>query len=317
MLRHRTTTESEFTAENRGMGVAQLVGRMSVRATVRGVAPALFALVLGCDGAIAGGPAGRKGNDPGGGDGPTVRLVDGGGVAPGGDAGPRDMVPPMDPDEGGGDPGGDSGGGSGDTELTCEELGYLGTCDGDVARWCDDGEMKTRDCASMGQRCRWIDNSTGYYCADGPGGGGGGTLDAGSGGGGDTAPSGCASAIEAEELELTNQARSERGLPPLECDEDMARAARLHSQDMCDQGYFSHTSRDGRSFTDRLDAQGVSYRTAGENIAWGQQTPEDVHRAWMGSSGHRANILGSQYGRIGIGHVDCGGSPYWTQSFAD
>ena len=288
---------------------------MCVRATVPAACAVLLVATLGCDGSIDGGPAGRKGNDPG--DGPTVRLVDGGGD-PDVDAGPSDMVRPVPPGTDAG-LGGGGGGGGGTTESTCEELGYLGAGDGDVARWCDDGEMKERDCAAEGLRCRWIDNSTGYYCGEGGGGGGGGgdgTIDAGSGGGG-TVPSGCASAVEAEELELTNAARREAGLSPLECDEDMARAARLHSQDMCDQGYFSHTSRDGRSFTDRLDAQGVSYRTAGENIAWGQRTPDDVHRAWMGSSGHRANILGSQYGRIGIGHVDCGGSPYWTQTFAD
>lgn len=286
---------------------------MRVRATVHAAALAVLCVTLGCDGVIAGGPGGGKGSDPGG---PDVRLVDGGGAAPGVDAGPRDMVPPVPPGEegdgdvGGGDPGGDSG-----ETFTCEELGYLGACDGDIARWCDDGELKMRDCTETGQRCRWIDDSTGYYCGDGSGGGD--TIDAGSGGGGGTAPSGCASEVEAEELELTNQARRESGLSPLECDEGLARAARLHSQDMCDRGYFSHTSRDGRSFSDRIDEQGVSYRTAGENIAWGQRTPAEVHQAWMGSSGHRANILGSQFGRIGIGHVDCGGSPYWTQAFTD
>ena len=85
---------------------------------------------------------------------------------------------------------------------------------------------------------------------------------------------------------------------------------------MCDRGYFSHQSQNGRSFSERIDAQGVMYRSASENIAWGQSSPESVHAAWMSSFGHRANILGS-YRRIGIGYVECGGSPYWTQDFTD
>ena len=62
---------------------------------------------------------------------------------------------------------------------------------------------------------------------------------------------------------------------------------------------------------------GVRYGTAGENIAWGQRTPDEVHDAWMNSSGHRANILGGDYNRIGIGYVECGGMPLWTQNFTD
>ena len=272
----------------------------------------------GCDGQL-GAPAINDGKGPrlGGG----IRLVDGGieedpesggepipGDPGGTDAG-TDMLPPTP-----GSPFPDGG----TSAYTCEELGYQGICDGDVARWCDGGEIKNRDCAMYGQSCRWIDSATGYYCADGLGGGG---TDPGGGGtdpgGGGTAPSGCASTTEQEVLDLVNEARRSSGLGELTCDDALARAARGHSQDMCDQGYFSHTSRDGRSFTDRLDEAGASYGAAGENIAWGQRTPSEVHSAWMGSSGHRANILGSQYGRIGIGHVDCGGSPYWTQNFAD
>lgn len=293
---------------HRGTTVAR---RSRVRSTTV-VAVLAVAWASACDGSLGGGVPGEKGPRLGGG----IRLVDGGVTDPGegmlpdaeGDAG-ADMVPPMP-----GSPLPDAGGAT----YTCEELGYLGVCDGNVARWCDGGEMKQRDCAGDGQVCRWIDSTTGYYCADdtSPGGGGGGT-DPGGGGGGDTAPTGCASAVEQEELDLTNEARASAGLPALVCDEALARAARLHSQDMCDQGYFSHSSRDGRSFTDRLDAQGASYGSAGENIAWGQRTPSEVHSAWMGSSGHRANILGRGYRRIGIGHVDCGGSPYWTQDFTD
>jgi len=127
----------------------------------------------------------------------------------------------------------------------------------------------------------------------------------------------CGNPTEQEQLVYTNQARADAGLGPLRCDELMTTVARAHAQDMCDQDYFSHTALDGRSPFDRMRDAGVSYRTAGENIAWGQPTPGAVHDAWMRSDGHRRNILGSQYGRIGIGYVDCGGRPYWVQVFAD
>lgn len=128
---------------------------------------------------------------------------------------------------------------------------------------------------------------------------------------------GCGNATEMAELELTNAARVDAGLVELVCDDALTRAARLHSQDMCDLGYFSHTSADGRNFGQRLVEQGATFGAAGENIAWGQSTPAAVHSAWMGSSGHRANILGSRYRRIGIGYVNCSGRPYWTQDFTD
>ena len=134
----------------------------------------------------------------------------------------------------------------------------------------------------------------------------------------DAGPPGCGTAVEQEELRLTNAARASAGLGALACDEALTRAARLHSQDMCDQGYFSHTSLDGRTFRNRIDAQGVSWSTIGENIARGQRTAADVHAAWMASTGHRANILNGAFGRIGIGYVECPGSgPYWTQDFAN
>ena len=58
---------------------------------------------------------------------------------------------------------------------------------------------------------------------------------------------------------------------------------------------------------------GVSYRSAGENIAMGQRTPSEVVTAWMNSPGHRANILNSSFTRIGVGYVPAGN--YWTQMF--
>jgi uncharacterized protein YkwD len=130
-------------------------------------------------------------------------------------------------------------------------------------------------------------------------------------------PTACAGAEEARVIELVNAARTSMGLGTLRCDDAMARTARKHSVDMCMQGYFSHTGLDGSSPFDRMRREGVSFRTAGENIAWGQRTPEAVHDAWMNSSGHRANILNGAYGRIGVGYEACGGRAHWTQVFAD
>lgn len=134
---------------------------------------------------------------------------------------------------------------------------------------------------------------------------------------GPPAPPGCESATEGEERAITNVERTGAGLGPLACDAQMVLAARIHAQDMCDNGYFSHSSQDGRSFGDRMRAQGVMFGAGGENIAQGQRTPQAVHTAWMNSSGHRANIMNSRYNRIGVGHSDCGGRNYWVQVFAD
>ena len=58
---------------------------------------------------------------------------------------------------------------------------------------------------------------------------------------------------------------------------------------------------------------GISYKSAAENIAKGQSTPQEVVNAWMNSSGHRANILNASYSKIGVGYVASGN--YWTQMF--
>lgn len=130
-------------------------------------------------------------------------------------------------------------------------------------------------------------------------------------------PTACASAEEAEVIRLANAVRTSMGLGMLTCHDAIAVTARKHSQDMCRQDYFSHTGLDGSSPFDRMRREGVSYRTAGENIAWGQSTAAAVHEAWMNSRGHRANILNGAFGRIGVGYERCGGRPYWTQVFAD
>ena len=103
------------------------------------------------------------------------------------------------------------------------------------------------------------------------------------------------------------------GLKELTYDWELSRVARYKSQDMKDNGYFSHTSPVYGSPFQMMKSFGISYRSAGENIARGQATPQAVVNAWMNSSGHRANILNSSFTHIGVGYVSSGN--YWTQMF--
>ncbi|PSL42441.1 putative YkwD family protein [Salsuginibacillus halophilus] len=124
------------------------------------------------------------------------------------------------------------------------------------------------------------------------------------------------SAFEQEVVDLTNEERAAQGLAPLEPHNELANVAEIKSEDMRDNNYFSHDSPTYGSPFDMLETYGVNYRTAGENIAAGQRTPEEVVDGWMNSDGHRANILDESYTHIGIGHAE-GGSyqHYWTQMF--
>ncbi len=121
------------------------------------------------------------------------------------------------------------------------------------------------------------------------------------------------SAYETEVVRLVNVQRSQNGLAPLTMNWELSRVARYKSQDMVDKKYFSHTSPTYGSPFDMMKSFGISYRTAGENIAYGQRTPQEVVTAWMNSSGHRANILNSSFTQIGVGYVAAGN--YWTQMF--
>lgn len=122
--------------------------------------------------------------------------------------------------------------------------------------------------------------------------------------------------VENEVVRLTNVQRAKYGLPPLQADWQLARVARYKSMDMRDKNYFSHQSPTYGSPFSMMKNFGISYRTAGENIAAGQQTPQEVVTAWMNSPGHRANILNKSFTHIGVGYAK-GGSygHYWTQMF--
>ena len=119
--------------------------------------------------------------------------------------------------------------------------------------------------------------------------------------------------IEQQVVDLVNKERVANGLKPLSVDWEVARVAEHKSQDMLNKNYFSHTSPTYGSPFDMLKNYGIKYRSAGENIAKGQRSAQEVVNAWMNSSGHRANILNSSYTHIGVGYVSNG--HYWTQLF--
>ncbi len=113
---------------------------------------------------------------------------------------------------------------------------------------------------------------------------------------------------------LVNAARRDAGLSELELDADLCAAAQARAQEIAQS--FSHTRPDGSSCFTILEEFGISYRAAGENIAMGQRTPEEVMDGWMNSSGHRANILNGTFNSIGVGYyVDGAGAAHWVQIF--
>lgn len=118
---------------------------------------------------------------------------------------------------------------------------------------------------------------------------------------------------EEKVAELVNDIRVKNGLGKLTLNWELSRVARYKSQDMHDRKYFSHTSPTYGSPFDMIKNFGISYRSAGENIAQGYKTPDAVVNGWMNSSGHRANILNASYTQIGVGYVSDGN--YWTQMF--
>ena len=118
---------------------------------------------------------------------------------------------------------------------------------------------------------------------------------------------------KAEVIRLVNEIRQQNGLRPLTANWELSRVARYKSQDMADRGYFAHNSPTYGSPGQMIKAFGLSYRTAGENIAKGYASPQAVVNGWMNSSGHRANILNASYTQIGVGYV--ARSNHWTQMF--
>ncbi len=114
-------------------------------------------------------------------------------------------------------------------------------------------------------------------------------------------------------IELTNNERRKHGLAPLTADSALSKVAQTKTNEMNRKHYFSHTSPSYGSPFDMMRDFGVTYRTAGENIAMGQRTAQQVVMAWMNSEGHRKNILSRSYTKIGVGYTATGN--YWSQMF--
>ena len=135
-------------------------------------------------------------------------------------------------------------------------------------------------------------------------------------------PNTFSSASEQELLARTNQARASAGRRTLRWDSALASIARWRSKDMIKRGYFSHDIPGAGNVFDEMSDRGYCYKVAGENIGWNTY-PDDVataeiQQAFMGSSGHRANILGRDWDHIGIGaYKGPDGKKMWTVLFAD
>ena len=122
--------------------------------------------------------------------------------------------------------------------------------------------------------------------------------------------------LENEVIRLVNQERAKRGLGTLTQNWELCRVARYKSQDMIDKRYFAHNSPTYGTPFDMMEAFGIRFSAAGENIAQGQRTPAEVFNGWMNSPGHRANILSAVYNQIGVGAAKAAnGTITWTQMF--
>ena len=130
------------------------------------------------------------------------------------------------------------------------------------------------------------------------------------------------SSSAADLVALTNRSRASAGLKALKVDSTLAGVARWRSKDMIERDYFSHTIPGYGKVWDKLHAIGYCYKVGGENIGWNNY-PDDIataaiHKMFMGSSGHRANILGKAWDVIGIGaYKGPTGKKMWTVLFAD
>ncbi|KAA0948514.1 serine protease [Sporosarcina sp. ANT_H38] len=122
--------------------------------------------------------------------------------------------------------------------------------------------------------------------------------------------------FEQQLFDLTNAARVRHGLSILKWESNVAVTARKHSADMADNDYFSHENKQGKSPFDRMKDDGVSFRGAGENLAYGQSSSIFAHEGLMNSEGHRENILLDTYSHLGTGvSFNEKLQPYYTENF--
>lgn len=127
--------------------------------------------------------------------------------------------------------------------------------------------------------------------------------------------------VEQAIFNKVNEERAKAGVPALSYNTTMEKYARIKSQDMGDNNYFSHPDQSGNLITAKMKADGVSYRAWGENIAYigGVSDPnalaDQFMKNWMNSQGHRENILSTNFQSIGVGVYKAGNRVYATQEF--
>ena len=131
--------------------------------------------------------------------------------------------------------------------------------------------------------------------------------------------------FEEEVVALGNQARAAGAtcgnvpypaVPAVRPDAELRCAARNHSRDMAERGYFAHESPEGETPADRVERAGFDWTAIGENIALGYETPDEVMRGWLASPDHCANLMSELFEYVGVGYYDDGEHPTWTQDFA-
>lgn len=122
--------------------------------------------------------------------------------------------------------------------------------------------------------------------------------------------------FEYQNYDLVNAERKQHGLNTLTYSDNLAQTARKHSEDMVKNNYFDHTDLQGNSPFDRLRKDGITFDTAGENLAYGQKSSIFAHEGLMNSLGHRKNILNNDFTTLGVG-VDFNKNrqPYWTENY--
>ena len=139
-----------------------------------------------------------------------------------------------------------------------------------------------------------------------------------------TQTTGIVNDFAARVIARTNTYRTQHGCPPLTRDAALTQAAQEHSEDMAMHDFVNHTNSTGGDIGSRIRAAGYSYTTFGENIAWGQRSPEQVVDMWFNETApndaHRKNILNCAFRDIGVGYVYLADDPgkitahtYWTE----
>lgn len=177
-----------------------------------------------------------------------------------------------------------------------------------------DGEAKKKRKKGKRKKGKSATGSSGNSGSGGNGNGSGGN-----GGGGNGGGSSAAQTEEEKLLGLINDFRAQNGLPALGRNGALDTAALNHSRDMANRSFFSHNTPEGGTPDQRISAAGYSFSWWGENIyksAPGDASAQSAFTSWVNSTGHRANMLGSNFTHIGIGRATAAdGRTYWTNTF--